>query len=182
MSLFAFSLSSESPTNAHTSHAHKSSVLLQYGCCDCPRTYFFSGMNPELDTEHIYENMVGDIARSFGIPYRYDVRMRILGTTEQMTAKLAVNELRLPISVDEFTVRFSELGRQRLGNVDLLKGSSSYVGNPTVNHKSSYVSVCVFLGEIGLACKTFCFDFSTISIHNLFTLNFYFTYLQALNV
>lgn len=66
--------------------------------------------------------MVGDIARSFNIPYRYDVRMRILGTTEQMTAKLAVNELRLPISVDEFKVRFAELGRQRLGNAPLLQG------------------------------------------------------------
>lgn len=89
--------------------------------------------------------MVGDIARSFGIPYRYDVRMRILGTTEQMTAKLAVNELRLPISVEEFTVRFGDLGRQRLGNADLLKGSSSNVGKPTVHH-ASYVSVRVVLG------------------------------------
>lgn len=89
----------------------------------------------KTDTEQIYENMVGDIARSFGIPYRYDVRMRILGTTEQMTATLAVNELRLPISVEEFTVRFGDLGRQRLGNVDLLKGLSSNVGKPTKVHQ-----------------------------------------------
>lgn len=74
------------------------------------------------DTEGIYENMVGDISRSFNIPYRYDVRMRILGTTETMTAKLAVNELKLPISVDEFKVRFADLGRQRLGNAPLLQG------------------------------------------------------------
>lgn len=107
--------------------------------------------------------MVGDIARSFGIPYRYDVRMRILGTTEQMTAKLAVNELRLPISVEEFTVRFGDLGRQRLGNADLLKGSSSNVGKPTVHH-ASYVSVRVCFGIN--RTRVFVMKFLSVS-HNL---------------
>lgn len=76
------------------------------------------------DTEQIYENIVGDISRSFGIPYKYDVRMHILGTTEHMTAKIAVNELNLPISVNEFKARYTELGRERLRDVNLLKGSS----------------------------------------------------------
>lgn len=76
------------------------------------------------DTEEIYENMVGDISRSFNIPYRYDVRMRILGTTETMTAKIAVNELKLPITTDQFKRVFTELGRQRLGNAPLLQGLS----------------------------------------------------------
>lgn len=94
-------------------------------CMDTKRTHT-NTHSKQTDTEGIYENMVGDISRSFNIPYRYDVRMRILGTTETMTAKLAVNELRLPISVDEFKVRFAELGRQRLGNAPLLQGWSDY--------------------------------------------------------
>lgn len=63
-----------------------------------------------------------DIAKAHNKPYPYDVRMRILGTTEQMTAKIAVNELHLPITVDEFKLRFSDLGRKRLANVPLFKG------------------------------------------------------------
>lgn len=74
------------------------------------------------DTENIYENIVRDIAKAHNKPYPYDVRMRILGTTEQMTAKIAVNELHLPITVDEFKLHFSDLGRKRLANVTLLKG------------------------------------------------------------
>lgn len=66
--------------------------------------------------------MVRDIAKEHNKPYPHDVRMRILGTTEQMTAKIAVNELHLPITVDQFKLRFSELGRNRLANVNLLKG------------------------------------------------------------
>lgn len=77
------------------------------------------------DTEHIYEGLVRDIAKSCNKPYPWDVRMRILGTTEQMTAKIAVNELHLPITVDEFKQKFTELGRKRLANVTWLRGSFS---------------------------------------------------------
>lgn len=77
--------------------------------------------------------MVGDIASSFGIPYRYEVRMHILGTTEPMTAKIAVNELQLPISVEEFMVRYINLGRERLLHVDLMKGLI-YTLFPIINY------------------------------------------------
>lgn len=48
--------------------------------------------------------------------------MQILGTTEQMTAKIAVTELQLPITIDEFRKKFAEMALTRVGNVTLLKG------------------------------------------------------------
>lgn len=66
--------------------------------------------------------MIADIAKSFGKTYPFDVRMKILGTTEQRTAAIAVNDLKLPISTNEFTERFNILGKQRLGDVPLLRG------------------------------------------------------------
>lgn len=78
------------------------------------------------DTEHIYEGLVRDIAKMYNKPYPWDTRIRILGTTEQMTAKIAVNDLQLPITVDEFRQKFSELGRKRLRNVTWLRGSVDY--------------------------------------------------------
>lgn len=56
-------------------------------------------------------------------PYPWDTRIRILGTTEQMTAKIAINDLQLPITVDEFRQKYSELARKRLRNVTWLRGS-----------------------------------------------------------
>lgn len=79
------------------------------------------------DTEHIYEGLVRDIAKMYNKPYPYETRIRILGTTEQMTAKIAVNELKLPITVDEFRQKFCELGRKRLQNVTWLRGSVVYI-------------------------------------------------------
>lgn len=64
-----------------------------------------------------------DVAKMYNKPYPWDTRIRILGTTEQMTAKIAVKELQLPITVDEFRHKFSELARERLRNVTWLRGS-----------------------------------------------------------
>lgn len=67
--------------------------------------------------------MIADIAKSYGKSYPLDVRMKILGTTEQRTAEIAVNDLKLPISIGEFHKKFNDLGYQRLGDAPLLRGT-----------------------------------------------------------
>lgn len=59
----------------------------------------------------------------FGKTYPWKVRMQILGTTEQMTAHIAVTELGLPITTDEFRKRFADKARERVGDVPLLTGN-----------------------------------------------------------
>lgn len=49
--------------------------------------------------------------------------MRILGTTEQMTGKIAITELGLPISAAEFHDLFSALCRKRFSNLSLMEGA-----------------------------------------------------------
>lgn len=49
--------------------------------------------------------------------------MRILGTTEQRTCEIAVKELDLPCSVDEFYSQYKLSCVQNLENVFLLKGT-----------------------------------------------------------
>lgn len=75
-----------------------------------------------IDTEHIYEKVIGEIAASYDKPYPWDVRVSLLGTTEMTTAKIAVTELGLPITVDEFRSQFSTASRQRLGDVGMMEG------------------------------------------------------------
>lgn len=74
------------------------------------------------DTEPIYEEIVRQIAASFGKPYPFDVRMKILGTTEQRSAQIAVQDLRLPITVDQYLKKYHKLCGELLGNAPLLKG------------------------------------------------------------
>lgn len=76
-----------------------------------------------LDTEPIYKSIVGDIAKLFGKPYPHDVRMRVLGTTEQSMAKIAVRDLDLPITATEFHHLFTALCRQRFLNLSLMEGA-----------------------------------------------------------
>lgn len=75
------------------------------------------------DTEEIYEGVVRDILKMFGKPYPKQTRMRILGTTEQMTASIAINDMDLPVTVAEFRELFSGLLRERLSDVPFLRGA-----------------------------------------------------------
>lgn len=80
-----------------------------------------------LDTEHIYEAAVRDIAKSFNKDYPHDVRMKVMGTTEQMTIRIVIKELGLPISESDFHKTFNELCRKRFGKLDLLKGADRLI-------------------------------------------------------
>jgi len=75
-----------------------------------------------LDTETIYEEIVRDIAAKHGKPYPREVRIHILGTSTETTCKIAVDELGLPITAEEFARQFSALSRERLGKLDMLPG------------------------------------------------------------
>lgn len=80
-----------------------------------------------LDTEHIYEAVVRDIAKTYNKDYPHDVRMKVMGTTEQMTIKIVVEELKLPLTEAEFQIKFNDLCRQRFVKLDLLNGAERLI-------------------------------------------------------
>lgn len=86
------------------------------------------------DTEAIYEEIVRDIAAKHGKPYPREVRIHILGTSTETTCKIAVEELGLPISAEEFARQFSALSRERLGKLDALPGVERLIKH-LHNHK-----------------------------------------------
>lgn len=77
------------------------------------------------DTEKIYEKIIENLAKSYNRPYPWEVRMRILGTTERRTCEIAVKELNLPCTVDEFHRQFVLSCLKNLENVYLFKGIAS---------------------------------------------------------
>lgn len=62
------------------------------------------------------------IAKQFGKPYPFDVRMKIMGTTEQRSAEIAVTDLKLPLTVDQYLVKYNILCHEMLGSSKLLQG------------------------------------------------------------
>ncbi|XP_075152260.1 pseudouridine 5'-phosphatase-like Gs1l isoform X2 [Haematobia irritans] len=76
-----------------------------------------------LDTEPVYEEVIRQIATSHNKPYPLEVRLKLMGTTENRTAEIVVNDLNLPITTDEFLQNFHELCRQRLSNCAIKQGA-----------------------------------------------------------
>ncbi|XP_053961660.1 probable pseudouridine-5'-phosphatase isoform X2 [Anastrepha ludens] len=76
-----------------------------------------------LDTEVVYEEIVRQIADSFKKSYPAEVRVRMLGTTEQRSAEIAVNELDLPVTVEEYLKIFHTKCSEMLGNSSMMKGA-----------------------------------------------------------
>ena len=67
--------------------------------------------------------MVENLAKSYNRPYPWDVRMKILGTTERRTCEIAVKELNLPCTVDELLRQFKLSMQKNLRDVNLMKGT-----------------------------------------------------------
>ncbi|GJQ68872.1 hypothetical protein Trydic_g6069 [Trypoxylus dichotomus] len=80
-----------------------------------------------LDTETTYEEVIEEIARRHGKTYTDDVKLKIRGTPEPMTAKIAVTEMRLPMSPEEFSQIYKPMCDQRLQNPPLMPGVKKLV-------------------------------------------------------
>ncbi|XP_069962554.1 probable pseudouridine-5'-phosphatase isoform X1 [Bactrocera oleae] len=85
------------------------------------------------DTEVGYEEIVRQIAGSFNKSYPRDVRVKMLGTTEQKSAAIAVNELELPITVEEYLKRFTNKCKEMLGNSPLMQGAERLLRHLNAN-------------------------------------------------
>lgn len=51
------------------------------------------------------------------------MRYRVLGAPELDGAKMVVNELKLPVSIEEYTTMIRALENKVMSNVDILPGS-----------------------------------------------------------
>lgn len=79
------------------------------------------------NTEPIYEDSVREICQSYGKEFPLDVRLKVLGTTEQKTAAICINELSLPLSIEEFLTKQDDIVRVKLKCVDLMKGGERLI-------------------------------------------------------
>ncbi|KAF5299205.1 hypothetical protein FQA39_LY02378 [Lamprigera yunnana] len=80
-----------------------------------------------IDSEKVYDIIISNIARKYGKEYTNDVRMKLLGTPEPITAKLAVQEMQLPITAEDFLAEYTEGTLTHLRNPDLFPGAEQLI-------------------------------------------------------
>lgn len=87
-----------------------------------------------LDTEPIYDLLIGDIVKVYDKNFGDDLKSKIMGRTDQMFAKIIVEDLQLPITEEEFLHHFYDLCRQRFKNVSLLRGAEQLIKHLHQHH------------------------------------------------
>lgn len=80
-----------------------------------------------LDTEHIYGDIVHDIAKSFGKDLPLSVRLKIMGTTDEASAATAIKDMQLPISIDDYLVKHTDMCRERFASAKLMPGAERLI-------------------------------------------------------
>lgn len=75
------------------------------------------------DTEKVYRTAIENIAKRFGKKYTPEIQAKVIGTPERESSRIAVTEMRLPVSVDEFQIEFRNSAHQHFTHVPIMPGS-----------------------------------------------------------
>lgn len=74
------------------------------------------------DTEGIYKECIDKALEKYGKKYTDDVRIKVVGTKEQDTCRIIVEELKLPTSSIEFAEELFEYYKSSLGRAEIKPG------------------------------------------------------------
>ncbi|XP_023028961.1 pseudouridine-5'-phosphatase isoform X2 [Leptinotarsa decemlineata] len=80
-----------------------------------------------LDTEIIYKKAIQSIAGRFGKMYTPQIQGKVIGTVERESSRIAVEMMKLPISVDKFQIEFRTTAHQQMHNVAMMPGAEQLV-------------------------------------------------------
>lgn len=80
-----------------------------------------------VDTETIYESCCANIIRSFGKEYLPEVRFKVMGTSEQRTCAIIVDELALPISAEDFRSQMNAAAYNECAKARLMNGAARLI-------------------------------------------------------
>ncbi|XP_054267432.1 probable pseudouridine-5'-phosphatase [Macrosteles quadrilineatus] len=76
-----------------------------------------------LDTESIYQHGMEDILRKYGKVYTDEVKLKVVGSKEQDTYRILVEELNLPVTPDELAKECFAYFKEALERAELKPGA-----------------------------------------------------------
>ncbi|XP_044267845.1 pseudouridine-5'-phosphatase isoform X1 [Tribolium madens] len=80
-----------------------------------------------LDTESIYKRVFSDIAKKYGKVYTPEIQAKVIGRVEREGAKVAVTEMKLPISPSQFLQQYKSMAENSLASVGIMPGAERLV-------------------------------------------------------
>lgn len=80
-----------------------------------------------IESESIYNKILTEIAASFGKVYDLRIKLKILGTPEPDTARIAIEEMNLPLTTEEFLKVYRKRVDEELTNPILMPGAQRLV-------------------------------------------------------
>ena len=92
-----------------------------------PRAVLFDLDGVLLDTEPLYTIAISELTRSFGKEYTWELKSRSMGTHPRSSAKLVIDALGLPISVDDWLARRLVRLEELFLDVPALAGAPEFV-------------------------------------------------------
>ncbi|XP_060528461.1 pseudouridine-5'-phosphatase-like [Cylas formicarius] len=97
-----------------------------------------------LDTESVYRNAIDSIARRHGQKYTSEIVGKVIGRVVQETSRIAVTEMNLPISHDEFEQELRHMSERhfRQHGANLLPGAEPLIRHLHSNKIPIAVATC----------------------------------------
>ncbi|EDO35203.1 predicted protein [Nematostella vectensis] len=80
-----------------------------------------------LDTERIYTDITQKICQEYGKTFDISLKQRIMGNSKHVSTKVVINEMQLPITVDEFLSKAGALNLTLFPTAKLLPGVEKLV-------------------------------------------------------
>ncbi|XP_037570552.2 pseudouridine-5'-phosphatase [Dermacentor silvarum] len=75
-----------------------------------------------LDTEKMHEEAVQAIADRYGKKYTWDLKLKLMGTTGADSARMVIDGLNLPLTVDDYLVDLGRIYAEKYPKVTLIPG------------------------------------------------------------
>lgn len=75
-----------------------------------------------LDTEKLYTEAVQRVASRYGKKYTWELKLRVMGTPGPDSARLVIDELRLPLTTEEYLAEMDRLYAELFPKAELMPG------------------------------------------------------------
>lgn len=74
------------------------------------------------DTERIYKKAISSVAESYGKKYTIEIQAKVVGRPDLDGARVAVSEMKLPITPEQFLQKYKLLASDSVAKVALMPG------------------------------------------------------------
>ncbi|RUS73163.1 hypothetical protein EGW08_019072 [Elysia chlorotica] len=105
-----------------------------------------------VDTERCYTETISEICQRYGKTFTWEIKAKQMGQKEAVSAKIAIDELGLPLTVDEYLTEVRAKLEEKLPHAQLLPGAEKLIRH--LHKQKIPIAVATGSDKWGFAKKT----------------------------